>query len=420
MELPSKDDIDEYSGVFTKYQNISLNEIPTYMKWSYPPMYKESQTEGVLYWRVGFDGETNELVTEHGYDVTSTGKKGKLQVDRLLIGINNLHKNILDKALQDAKRMYEDKYKEGYTDEFGNSIQLPLSQLANKYPLPGQLGKNPLKTYNFTRGLIVQPKLDGIRARVWKINGVIKIYSREFNLHPWLDTYIKPELNLLFDYLPTDVGVDCELYNPNIGFEELTSIIKTYKHKHSNNDNVYCYMFDLIQLKVPFEERYSTLEKAYVKLMNTHQVKRLLLVANSVLYEEILIKEYHDEYVNLGYEGMIIRKKSGNTKKQIEETWYKPGRNNNLLKVKNFIDEEGIVVDIIPGVGRESELGIIIIKDIRENEFSVRPRGSFEWRREILRNKEEYIGKKYTIRYFELSPYGVPRFPIGIAFRDYE
>lgn len=30
------------------------------------------------------------------------------------------------------------------------------------------------------------------------------------------------------------------------------------------------------------------------------------------------------------------------------------------------------------------------------------------------------LGKKITIRYQELSTYGVPRLPIGIAIRDYE
>ena len=35
-------------------------------------------------------------------------------------------------------------------------------------------------------------------------------------------------------------------------------------------------------------------------------------------------------------------------------------------------------------------------------------------------NKEKYIGKQATIKYFELTPDGIPRFPYAIAFRDYE
>src|SRR5947207_15705028 len=116
MELPSKVELETaQKSIFSDYQYLSINQEPTLVKWAYPPMYKTSQTGGVLYWRVGFDGTTEELVTEHGYQTTSTGNSGKMQVDRLRLYTNNLNKNILDKAIQDAYRAYQDKYKEGYT-----------------------------------------------------------------------------------------------------------------------------------------------------------------------------------------------------------------------------------------------------------------------------------------------------------------
>jgi hypothetical protein len=31
-----------------------------------------------------------------------------------------------------------------------------------------------------------------------------------------------------------------------------------------------------------------------------------------------------------------------------------------------------------------------------------------------------YVGKKLTVRYQELTDEGLPRFPVGVAFRDYE
>ena len=47
-------------------------------------------------------------------------------------------------------------------------------------------------------------------------------------------------------------------------------------------------------------------------------------------------------------------------------------------------------------------------------------KGTFEYLKEILQNKDDYIGKFATIKFFELTPDGVPRFPYAIAFRDYE
>ena len=37
-----------------------------------------------------------------------------------------------------------------------------------------------------------------------------------------------------------------------------------------------------------------------------------------------------------------------------------------------------------------------------------------------LKNKDKYIGKRATIRYFQLTPDGIPRFPYAVGFRDYE
>jgi hypothetical protein len=35
-------------------------------------------------------------------------------------------------------------------------------------------------------------------------------------------------------------------------------------------------------------------------------------------------------------------------------------------------------------------------------------------------NAEDFMGKLLTVRYFELTNDGVPRFPVGITIRDYE
>ena len=40
--------------------------------------------------------------------------------------------------------------------------------------------------------------------------------------------------------------------------------------------------------------------------------------------------------------------------------------------------------------------------------------------KEILENKDDYIGKYATIKYFQLTPDGIPRFPYALSFRDYE
>jgi DNA ligase-1 len=50
----------------------------------------------------------------------------------------------------------------------------------------------------------------------------------------------------------------------------------------------------------------------------------------------------------------------------------------------------------------------------------VRPRGTHEERAVLLNNAGSYVAKKLTVRYQELTDDGIPRFPVGISFRDYE
>ena len=52
--------------------------------------------------------------------------------------------------------------------------------------------------------------------------------------------------------------------------------------------------------------------------------------------------------------------------------------------------------------------------------FYVRPRGTRASRAEQFGKGTQYIGRKLTVRYQELTEGGIPRFPVGIAFRDYE
>ena len=52
--------------------------------------------------------------------------------------------------------------------------------------------------------------------------------------------------------------------------------------------------------------------------------------------------------------------------------------------------------------------------------YSMAKRTSFDYLKEVLDNKEDYIGKEATIRFFQLTPDGIPRFPFAVGFRDYE
>jgi ATP-dependent DNA ligase len=135
---------------------------------------------------------------------------------------------------------------------------------------------------------------------------------------------------------------------------------------------------------------------------------RIVNFTNCNSYEDIKIM--HDYFVTEGYEGIILRK----------DEQYKNTRSSNLLKYKEFDDDEMEIIGFSEGVG--TEVGLVIW-EVKTNDgliFTVRPKGDFEERKKLFENGEKYIGKKITVRFQGKSEKGIPRFPIGISIRDYE
>ena len=52
--------------------------------------------------------------------------------------------------------------------------------------------------------------------------------------------------------------------------------------------------------------------------------------------------------------------------------------------------------------------------------FKVTPNATVETRRDWFKKGKSLIGRKLTVEFFELTNKGIPRFPKGIAIRDYE
>ena len=86
------------------------------------------------------------------------------------------------------------------------------------------------------------------------------------------------------------------------------------------------------------------------------------------------------------------------------------------------MDAEYKVIDIDEGNGNRAGTckHLVCFCDKTKQTFNSNVKGSFEYLKEILDNKEKYIGKLATIQFFQLTPDGIPRFPFAVAFRDYE
>lgn len=389
------------------YEEILITDTPTQDLWEISSLYNISQIGKDMIWKIYVEPDKERLVIIHGYI------DGKKQTDYVNIVLNKSNKDFQAQALQDAKKRYNDKLSSGYNPKFSENTSIIKFQLANNYISPtGTKGKTNISFFP----VCIQSKIDGIRAASYMRDGEFHKTSRTNKLFKpmWFDNQLK----ILLTFLPPNVMLDGEMYSSEINFNEISSIVRTVKTYTPDEIKIKYYIFDIIMLNTTLEERITKLTKAYENYKNAGNIDTGFIILNSYTannYREI--EEAHEISVSMGYEGIMIRNYS-TTKNDPKFSYYKGGRNNNLLKYKHFIDEEAVVVDITSCEEDNKKMAMFVIKDIRGNIFTIRPNGKFEDRIKALNNKNDYIGKQYTFKYFELTPDKIPRFPTGKGFRE--
>jgi DNA ligase-1 len=170
--------------------------------------------------------------------------------------------------------------------------------------------------------------------------------------------------------------------------------------------NIDYHIYDLPSVDDTFRVRYST-------LCSLRLPKECIVVKTHIVKSEDILMERYGEYVEAGYEGQMLRLDSK----------YENKRSKSLLKHKSFVDEEYIIKDICEGEGnRTGTAGYMVFETADGKPFKSNVKGTWEETAEMLKSKKKLIGKQATIKYFNLTPDGIPRFPfvINIDRASYE
>jgi len=274
----------------------------------------------------------------------------------------------------------------------------------------------------------VQPKLDGLRCVSYATRTAndaataVCLQSRTgafFTGLPHIAAALRPYLSQ-----HPSVVIDGELYTDQMPFEELAGVIK--KKKITDSDvarlkkvkyHVYD-IYDHARQDMPYSERMGLLASA---------VRRCGCVANDTFSagvaaaEVVLVRtekvaalsdfrRLFAEFVEAGYEGIMLRNAAG-----VYRANY---RSNDLQKYKEFMEEEYRIIDFKEGEGRDAGAVIWVCETAEGKDFTARPRGTMQQRREWFNDGAKYIGKNLTVVYQELTEEGKPRFPVGKSLRD--
>ena len=115
-------------------------------------------------------------------------------------------------------------------------------------------------------------------------------------------------------------------------------------------------------------------------------------------------------FMECGYEGQMIRM----------DAPYENKRSKSLLKRKEFVDAEFTILGVIEGNGNLTGKVGKLQFEINGKPFDSAVNGDWEYIEKLWHSREGLIGKTATVKYFELTEDGIPRFPKVIAIRDFE
>jgi len=371
--------------------------------WFYKGIYKQNMNGATMVWKIGFDHPN--IVVHHGH------KGGAIQVEMVEVQMNSSGRSVNEQACLEINNRYLRKYREGYRGvNEPPAIKGPM--LAHKY----EHGKTVLK---YPVGCTV--KLDGIRCLIRRDeDGKVRYRSRNNKEYTHLSVFDE-SLNALFDALPPSVELDGEMYADKLTFNEISSVFR--KEVNTNDEemktHIKYHIFDC-NLEKPYEDRWSVLVKAYLRM---NLGSNLVVVVNTFwAKDEQDLFAFHKYATTNGFEGTMIRKLhiADKTEKGYKSSLYLSGRKTNILKLKDMEEEEGEIIGIAEGKGREKGIALIKVKDPRGNEFNVRPAATFKQRKVWFDDPSLIVGKRMTYHFQNLSEFGVPRFPVGKDIRDYE
>lgn len=343
-------------------------------------LYKYNTFDAPMIWSIWHEG--NAIRISYGQlggsiqtvsEVVETNLSGRGLDEQVALQIRSRINKQLDKG-------YCISLDEAEASKGLNASKLKRPMLAKKL--------RDVKNINYGKSWL-QYKYNGHRCLITCIDGENIAYSR--NGKPI--TSIEHIINGLV--IPERHTVDGELYHHGTSLQTIGSWIKRNQEESKKLKYiVYDTMLDL-----PYNKRLDVL----------YQYKRsgnVEIAPTQVFHGDMEIKPRLDQAIEKGYEGLMLRQDSYG---------YEAGnRSSSLLKIKKCLDEEFLVIDIVPS---KDDWGILVCLLPNNETFRVSAPGTIDNKRNILYNKLQYIGRYVTVEFFEWTNDGKPFHPVAIDWR---
>lgn len=397
-------------------------------------LYRKNNNEVPTRWRAGITD--NGLIIEVEYGIV--GKASRFEAYKVT------QKN----ATAELESRYRDKRKTGYMSiedikDDGDISRSPVEDgdINNLYQyLAAYL---PKYRTNENNGGLLPMLAKSYTGKVWdkvpvmigqyKINGLRCFISAEYNNGDMFKPiklrfqsregiYWNTLSNLeeyLLTVLPEDLitamieeqwSLDGEIYLPGYTVNQINHFVKDANCVENKALQFWCY--DLAVPEMSQSNRLVLIDK-YLdnRITNFHDYKehlnndkRLIRLPSIFITNDNEALKYRDEFIGLGFEGLILRNPSADYQYGRRRVGY-------MEKFKSATDGKFLIVDIYKEPKRELPI-ILCQNDVNTAKFETRLSATHEYQQMILRDKHLYIGKYLFVEFGERS--GVEKVPFHI------
>lgn len=386
-----------------------------------PTLYKKTNTGAIQFWDIYVSVEAELVPPDGGSEpsyptiVTIYGqldtKSPQITRDAIKEGKNSGKKNEttpLQQAEAEARAKWEKQLKKGYVQTVQSAQSGEIDELIEGGIVPMLAHKFSEQAHKIKYPAYVQPKLDGIRCIAILKDGKCTLWSRtrkQITGVPHIARFIE-------QHFTGDTIFDGELYNHEYkdNFEKIVSLVRQ-EEPGEGHEIVQYHIYDLAEKGLgSFETRTRIFE---LIMFDTSRIGGPLEeVDTRRVISESEVLEAFESYKSMGYEGCMVRNSEG---------LYENKRSYNLQKVKEFDDSEFDIVGVEEGRGKLAGHALLVCKDSKGDTFPVKMKGDTAMLKRYFEDHTLWQGKKLTIQYQGLTGKNkVPRFPVGLAIRDYE
>jgi DNA ligase 1 len=383
-----------------------------------PTLYKKTSTGAIQWWDIAVEVAEGGgvIITRYGQVGTPNPQETR---DYVTVGKNIGKTNEtspLQQAFAEAKAKHEMQRKKGYVDSQEKAEAGELDELVQGGILPMLAHDFSKHGHKIVYPVYAQPKLDGMRCYIRVEKGKASLWSRQRN--PIIAApHIIEELEGMFTgYGYGDHEFDGELYNHDMknDFERFMSLVRQKDEPHPDHRLIQFHAYDLPMPDTPFwlrNERLATyfIHKEFGKGASAFRYVDTFLIENETgVIEALTLARLR------GYEGLILRNSDG---------LYVNKRSYDLQKVKEFDDGEFRIIGITEGRGKlagHAATFVCVMPDTDQT-FEAKMTGDTGRLKNFWNDHSLWQGKMLTVKYQGLTgKNGVPRFPVGVTFRDYE